>query len=176
MRLILVAALMSAAPALAEVRSATDQGFEVFKTVTVKADAARVYAMLGRPGLWWNSEHTYSGDAKNMTMLLRPGGCFCEAVPADKGAIEHGRVIYASPGKVVRLSAAFGPLQGEGAVGALTWTLEPVEGGTRIVQSYVVGGYIRGGPAKLAPLVDMVMGDQLDRLKRVLEGAPAAGK
>ena len=170
MRLFLFAALMSAAPAFAEVKSSTDQGFEVSKTVTVKADPASVYTMLGQPGRWWSSAHTYSGDAKNMTMLLRPGGCFCEAVPKDKGTIEHGRVIYASPGKALRLSSALGPLQGEGVAGALTWTLEPVEGGTRIIQSYVVGGYIRGGPAKWAPAVDGVLSEQLDRLKAVLDG------
>ncbi len=41
-------------------------------------------------------------------------------------------------------------------------------GGTEIVQTYVVGGYIRGGAEKMAPLVDMVMGQQLAGLQRRL--------
>lgn len=169
MRLILIAALACATPAGAEVKSVTEQGFEVTKTVTVKADPARAYEMLGRPGEWWNGAHSYSGDAKNMTMVLKAGGCFCEAVPKANGSVEHGRVVFAQPGKAIRLSTALGPLQGEGVAGSLTWTLEAVEGGTRVVQSYVVGGYIRGGPKQWAPLVDQVMSEQIDRFKARLE-------
>ena len=59
------------------------------------------------------------------------------------------------------LQAALGPLQSEAVVGTLTWSLRAVEGGTEIVQTYVVGGYMRGGLEPVAPLVDQVMSDQL---------------
>lgn len=170
MRLFLIAPLLAAAPLQAEVKSVTDYGFEVAKTATVKGDPAKVYATLGQPGLWWNPAHSYSGDARNMTMLLRPGGCFCEALPKDKGAVEHGRVVFAQPGKMLRLSSALGPLGAEGVSGTLTFQLKPVEGGTQVVMNYVVGGYIRGGgPKQWAPAVDMVLGEQLDRLKAYLD-------
>lgn len=173
MRLMTLIALAYAGPASAEVKSVTDIGFEVTRTVRVEADAARAYAMLGRPGQWWSSAHTYSGDARNMTMVLRAGGCFCEAIPKDRATIEHGRVLYARPGNTLRLSAALGPLQSEGVAGALSWTLKPLpQGGTEIVQNYVAGGYFRQGAKVLAPLVDMVMSEQLDRLKIVLDGPP----
>jgi hypothetical protein len=48
------------------------------------------------------------------------------------------------------------------------WRLPP-EGGTSVTQSYVVGGYIRGGMEQWAPWVDRVLDEQLQRLKSDLE-------
>jgi uncharacterized protein YndB with AHSA1/START domain len=167
-RWVLAFALM-AAPAAAEVKSATDTGFEVTKTVTVKATPAAAYAALGKPGQWWSGAHTYSGKAANLSLALKAGGCFCEVVPADKGTVEHGRVVFASPGKMLRFQGGLGPIQSEAAVGTMTWMLKPVAGGTEITQSYVVGGYVRGGAKAFAPLVDLVLGEQIDGLKRYLD-------
>ena len=153
-----------ASAAQAEVVSATPAGFEVASKVVVVVPPAEAYAALGRIGEWWNPAHSYSGSGANLSVDLRAGGCFCEKLPGG-GGIEHMRVVLAWPGKMLRLSGGLGPLQGEGASGALTWTLKPVDGGTEIVQSYVVGGYIRAGADKLAPVVDQVMGEQLERLK-----------
>jgi Polyketide cyclase / dehydrase and lipid transport len=162
-------ALLSA-PAAAEVKSVADSGFAISNRVTVKATPAQAYAALAKPGFWWDSAHTYSGDAKNLTMVIKPGGCFCEGVPADGSLIEHGRVVYAQPGKILRIHGALGPLQQEGVTGPLTWELKPsAEGGTEIINTYVVGGYIRGGTTTAAPLVDMVLGEQLARLKAYLD-------
>jgi uncharacterized protein YndB with AHSA1/START domain len=170
MRVLAVVALISAGPLAAEVKSVSDHGFEVAGTAVVKAPPAEVYQALGKVGNWWSSAHTYSGDARNMTIVVEPGGCFCEAVPAQDFRIEHGRVVYAQPGKMLRLSAALGPLQAEGASGALTWALKPLpDGQTEISMSYVVGGYVRGGIRPLAPIVDMVMIEQLGRLKAHLD-------
>jgi hypothetical protein len=38
------------------------------------------------------------------------------------------------------------------------------------MQSYVVGGYIRGGMEQWAPKVDRVLDEQLQRLKSFVEG------
>lgn len=152
----------SSAPA--EVRASSVGGFALENRATVAVSPAEAYAALGRVGRWWSSAHTYSGDAANMTLDLRVDGCFCERIPADGGAIEHGRVVYARPGQTLRLQAALGPLQAEGVTGALTWSLRAVEGGTEITQTYVVGGYMRGGLEAVAPLVDQVMAEQLRRL------------
>lgn len=161
--------VLSASPALAEVKSASPAGFDLVSTATVAAPPAEVFAALGEPGRWWSSEHTYSGDAKNMVIEARAGGCFCETVPADGSTIEHGRVVYAQPGKTLRFTGGLGPLQAEAMTGTLTWTLKPVAGGTEVTQRYVVGGYMAGGADKLAPLVDQVLGEQLARLKRHFE-------
>lgn len=161
-----VAALV-AAPAAAEVVSATPQGFEVKAQATVAASPQAVWAMIGRIGRWWSPAHTYSGKGANLRLDPRIGGCFCETLDGG-GGVEHLRVVYAAPGKMLRLQGGLGPLQGEGATGALTWTLKAVPGGTEITQTYVVGGYIRMGAEKLAPLVDGVMKEQLGRLAGAL--------
>ena len=165
----LAAALaLAAAPAAAEVKSATPAGFEVEARAVVAATPAETYRMLGRIGLWWNDAHTYSGKAANMRLQLKAGACFCETIPADGGTIEHGRIIFARPAKTLRLQGGLGPLQAEAAIGTLTWELKAVPGGTEVVQTYVAGGYMRGGADKLAPIVDRVMAEQLAGLQRRL--------
>ena len=157
----------AAAPAAAEVRSSGPGGFEVEAKVVVPAAPAAAYAMLGRIGEWWNKDHTYSGSSANLSLKAKVGGCFCERIPPN-GAIEHMRVVYARPGTILRLQGGLGPLQAEGVAATLTWTLKAVPGGTEIVQTYVVGGYVRGGAEKLAPIVDKVMAEQLSGLQRRL--------
>jgi uncharacterized protein YndB with AHSA1/START domain len=176
MKVALAIAVLVAVPALAEVKSSSDAGFEVARSITVSATPAEVYAALGRVGQWWSSAHSYSGDARNLTMPLRVGACFCEAVPKGGGMVEHGRVIYLQPGQTLRLSAALGPLQAEGAVGTLTWSLKAVPGGTEIAQSYVVGGYVRGGAGRFAAAVDGVMNEQLSRLQSHIEAPKPLSK
>jgi hypothetical protein len=160
-----VAASLAATAAGAEVKSAEAGGFEVEAKAVVAATPAEAYAMLGRIGEWWNKEHTYSGNSASMRLKLKVGGCFCERLP-EGGEIEHMRVIYARPGVTLRLQGGLGPLQELGVAGVLTWSLKPVPGGTEIVQTYRVGGYVKGGADKLAPIVDMVMTEQLAGLQR----------
>lgn len=155
-------ALLIATPAAAEVTSSSESGFATRHSVTIKASPAQVYAALLQPQKWWNSQHSWSGDAANLSLDVRPGGCFCEKLPG--GGVEHGRVIFARPEQMLRLSAALGPLQGEAVSATLSWTLAAVPEGTRVTQDYVVGGYIRGGAARLASPVDSVVGEQLERL------------
>ena len=75
----------------------TPNGFVVKFDVNVNAPAAKVYdALVGQIGSWWDPQHTYSGDAKNLSIDARPGGCFCEKLP-NGGGVEHARVIYVAP-------------------------------------------------------------------------------
>jgi uncharacterized protein YndB with AHSA1/START domain len=161
--------LVAGSTAQADIQSTTETGFALSKTVIIKQKPDAVYAALGKPGTWWASDHSWSGDAKNMSMALKAGGCFCERLPANHGMVEHGRVIFASPGKMLRLSAALGPLQGEAVTARLTWTLKPVAGGTELTQTYSVGGFLSGGGSQWAAPVDAVVSQQLDRLKAMLE-------
>jgi uncharacterized protein YndB with AHSA1/START domain len=166
----LFAVLACAAPAAAEVKSATPNGFEVATTITIAAPADRVYGALGEVGRWWSSSHTFS-RAANLSIELRAGGCFCERLK-DGGSVQHLQVVYAAPGAGLRLRGALGPLQMEGVDGTLSWALKPGEGGTDVTQSYVVGGYIRSGMEQWAPRVDRVLDEQLQRLKSFVEGKP----
>ena len=164
----LVVALALAAPAHSEVKSVTPSGFEVATVTTIAAPAERVYAGFGEVARWWSPSHTFSKDAANLSLELRAGGCFCERLK-DGGSVQHLQVVYAAPGEGLRLRGALGPLQTEGVDGTLTWSLKPVEGGTGVTQSYVVGGYIRGGMEQWAPRVDRVLDEQLQRLKSFVE-------
>ena len=166
--LVLATAVVAAAPAQAEVKSASANGFEVESRAVIAKSPQEVYAALGRVGTWWNGQHTYSGKAANMTLEPKAGGCFCETIPDGGGSIEHARVVYARPGQALRVQGGLGPLQAEAALGTLTWSLKPVQGGTEVTQTYVVGGYVRGGADKLAPIVDTVLAEQLSGLSRLL--------
>jgi uncharacterized protein YndB with AHSA1/START domain len=160
--------MLSGTPAQSA-RQVTSNGFLVKFEVSVNAPAAKVYdALVGQIGSWWDSEHTYSGDAKNLSIDARPGGCFCEKLP-NGGGVEHARVIYVGPREVLRLSGAFGPLQASGVAGTLTWKLTSGTDNTRLQLSYSVGGFIEGGFEKIAPAVEGVLRGQLDRLKQFAE-------
>jgi uncharacterized protein YndB with AHSA1/START domain len=169
----LVLSLAVAGPASAEVKSATPTGFEIVTMATISAPADRVYAALGEVGRWWSPSHTFSRDAGNLSMELHAGGCYCERLK-DGGSVQLLQVVYAAPGEGLRLRGALGPLQTEGVDGTLSWTLKPVEGGTSLTQSYVVGGYIRSGMEQWAPRVDRVLDEQLQRLKSFVEGKSPA--
>jgi uncharacterized protein YndB with AHSA1/START domain len=107
----IAAALLAAATVgHAEVVSVGATGFEVRESMHVAAPPSKVYDGLLHPASWWNSEHTFSGSAANMTLDARPGGCWCESLH-DGGSVEHLRVIYVSPGKVLRLRGGLGPFQ-----------------------------------------------------------------
>jgi uncharacterized protein YndB with AHSA1/START domain len=164
-RLALAASLAAApVPAGAEVAASGERGFASHNEVLVDASVLAAWDAMLRPGEWWNGAHTYSGDAANMSIEVKPGGCFCERVPDSGGAIEHMRVIYVAPGSTLRMTGGLGPLQAEAATGVLTMTLAPEGEMTRISWDYVVGGYMRMPMAELAPLVDQVVGEQLLRL------------
>ncbi len=164
-----------ATPAAADVKAVSDAGFVVEHSVLINASRAQVYAAVVVPSRWWNGSHSWSGSAANMTIDPLAGGCFCEALPANKGSVEHGRVVFADPGKMFRLSAALGPLQGEAVTGTLTFKLDPGPVGdtTRLTVTYVVGGYVRSGVRGFAAPVDGVIGEQVGRLAKLFGSAPA---
>ena len=147
----------------------TPTGFLVKLETNINAPTAKVYeALIGQIGLWWNPDHTYSHDAKNLSIDPRPGGCFCEKLP-NGGGVEHLRVVYVGAPQLVRFAGALGPLQASGLAGSLTWKLTGVAENTRVQLSYSVGGFIDGGFEKIAPAVEGMLSDQLSRLKLFVE-------
>ncbi len=154
--------------ATAEVVEVRDNGFLTRNEVVINANPDKVWSALIWVGHWWDPEHTYSGDARRMSMDARPGGCFCERLE-NHGGIQHGEVVYTAPGKVLRLVGALGPLQQDGVAGTLTWSLVANGAGTKLTQTYSVGGYRQGGFVEMAPLVDQVMTTQVLRLQRFIE-------
>ncbi|MFC3711373.1 SRPBCC family protein [Sphingoaurantiacus capsulatus] len=162
--------LAASAPASARVVSTQPHGFEISETAVVKAAPEVVYRTLVDIASWWDGNHSYSGNAANISIDARAGGCWCEKL-SDGGSIEHMRIVYAQPGKVLRAQGGLGPLQGEGATGSLTYTIKPAAGGgSEVTQTYVVGGYLRPGAEKLAPGVDAVMSAGFKRLVAKVDG------
>ena len=168
-----IAGALTAGPAVAAVVDSTAAGFLVREEAVMGAAPDSVYRAIARIGSWWHPDHTWSGDARNLSLDPRAGGCFCERLPG--GGVQHMTVVYAAPGRQLRLVGGLGPLQGSGVAGSLTFALAPVAAGTAVQWSYSVGGYFTGGLAGIAGAVDEVLALQLARLKGFVEtGQPGA--
>ncbi|MGV1684978.1 SRPBCC family protein [Sphingopyxis sp. NJF-3] len=165
--------MLLAPPAQAKVIDQNEIGFTVAHTAQVAATPEDVWKMLRTPEKWWSKEHSWSGDAANFWLDSQAGGCFCEKLPGDGGAmgsVQHARIVFAKPGEMMRLSGAFGPLQGEAVTGTLTIQIKKTGAGAAIRFDYVVGGYMRFKVADIAPGVDKVIGEQLRGLAAALGG------
>jgi len=161
--------LTSSTAAFAEVVAATPDGFRVKTVVTIKAAPDRVYkALVDEVGQWWESSHTFSGDAKNLSITATPGGCFCEKLPNGGGVI-HAQIVYVAPGETLRMAGAIGPLQEHGVTASQTWTFARSGEGTTVTFTFNAGGYFPGGLDKLAPVVDAVLSGHVRRLKEYVE-------
>ena len=66
-------------------------------------------------------------------------------------------VVYASPGKLLRLTGAIGPLQEAALTGTMTWTLSQAGDGTTVELIYTVGGFRVGGFRDMPTVVDGVL-------------------
>jgi hypothetical protein len=161
----------------AEIVSATPAGFSIRHVVEApNVTPPTVWAALADIGKWWDPEHTYSGDSRNLSLDAVVRGCFCEKTGLYAG-VEHAHVIYVQPPKTLRLSGALGPLQEAGLVGSLTWQIEVAGGGSRITVTYNVGGYADRPLSEWAPIVDEVLGTQVKRFGRfIATGSPEAPK
>jgi len=160
---------LAAAPAHAAVVDSAAGGFTVRHVVEVRGQAANAYrTLVDRVGQWWQADHTFSGNALNLSIDARPGGCFCELLPG-RGGVRHLTVVYADIGKLLRLTGGLGPLQDLAVEGTMTWRLTESVSTTTIEMTYKVGGYAPGGLAALAPVVDMVLGTQVGRLKTLID-------
>jgi len=165
--------LTVAVPAEATVVDVASNGFTVQVTSHIAAPPGKVYAALIQPALWWDSDHTFSGDARNLVLNAKAGGCWCEKL-TDGGSVVHLTVVYADPGKVLRLRGALGPFQGYGVDGAMTWTLKASGSGTDLSLTYALGGYYKDGFDPWSKGADSVLTDQVARLNRLVEtGSPA---
>ncbi|WP_155263442.1 hypothetical protein [Sphingomonas segetis] len=157
--------MVAAAPASAEVVSASANGFEVRETVPLVIPPDAAFSAFAELPAWWNAEHTYSGDSANLRLELTPGGCFCERIPKSGGGIEHMHVAYVEPGKRVVLTGSLGPLLYEATTGVMDVQVKTIAGGSQLTLNYKVAGFANGGAARMAPIVDSVLADQLKRLR-----------
>ncbi len=147
--------------------SATDRHIELKYAFKTAAAPSRVYTAITGPARWWDSSHTYSGNASNLSLDARAGGCWCEQL-ADGGSVQHMTVLTAMPERMLRLSGGLGPLQAGAVNAVMTWTIKHDGAGSEVTLSYLVDGYYPGGLDKVRDDVDTVLGLQLERLRAYL--------
>ena len=157
-----------------DVVDSSASGFTVKVSLTIPAPPEVVYRKIVKNiGDWWNPQHTFSGDSHNLTIEEKPMGCFCEKLP-NNGGVRHMQVVHLAPGKALILNGALGPMQSIAATGNMTFEFSPADGGTKLVVSYSVHGYLKAGMNTWAAPIDSVLGEQITRLKNYIEtGNPA---
>ncbi len=152
----------------AEVTAASAGAFVIETEAEVAASPEQTWRAVGRLPRWWNGSHTYSGDASNLSLDVRAGGCWCERWRGGQ-SVEHGRVVLVMEHEEVRtlrIFANLGPLQSMATNGVLTYTVEPRPNGAKITMTYRVSGDPGLNLDQVAPLVDQVMMEQFGRLAR----------
>lgn len=166
--LIAAAFALVASPASAEVVERSADHFVLRYAVALEAGPEDFIDALEHIGEWWSPAHTYSGDARNLSLALDPGTCFCEAMP-DGSTFDHGGVYEYDPGTGVLIDAALGPLRGKTTLSNWTIGWTGANRGSELVMSYVVRGE---GVGAMADGVDAVMDDQFHRMVRFIEYGP----
>lgn len=162
--LAVMASALAATPAMAGVVSSSPNAFHVSHTQPLVAKRSDAFELLRQPALWWDSDHTYSGDAANFRLDLTPGGCFCEHMPGG-GFVEHMRVLSFRPGEEIVLEGMLGPLRSAPARGVMILKLEDVGPNSRVTLDFKVVGFPDGDGATWAPIVDGVLDQQMKRFR-----------
>ena len=168
-----IVSVMLAAPARGEVVETSADGFSVRNAATINAPPATVYATLtDKVGGWWDPAHTFSHDARNLSVDAKPGGCFCERIPETGGGVEHMHVAFVEPGKRMVMTGSLGPLLYEATNGVMDVQVKTRAGGSILTIDYKVAGFANGGAEKMAPQVDEVLEAQLKRFRDYVTRLP----
>ncbi|HOZ27119.1 MAG TPA: hypothetical protein PK080_07145 [Hyphomonadaceae bacterium] len=163
---IILGALVSAmltVPAFAHVTAKAPDALAIQVKAEVALDRDAAWARLLDISSWWNSAHSYSGDAGNLNIDAVAGGCWCELWSG--GEVEHGRVLAVMPRELIRFDAPLGPLQEMGVSTALTFTLSDGASPSKTVVTvdFKVSGSSLSGLDKLATVIDGVITEQVTR-------------
>jgi uncharacterized protein YndB with AHSA1/START domain len=165
---------LTSQPLFAEIADVAPGGFTVRLELEIAADRDAVYdAAVGRINEWWSSDHTFSGDADNLYIEHKLGGCFCESF-SDDGGVIHMLVTFLNRGRMIRLTGGLGPLGLMGVSGNMTWEFNDTDAGTGWVVTYAVGGYSAAGLDKIAGPVEQTLAEQMQRLKALMEDGSAS--
>lgn len=164
--LILVVVTTPGAQALVSTQS--KQHFSVKIETTIKASVEEVYQQFLSVGDWWESSHTWFGDATKMYIEPKANGCFCE-VNGDKEAM-HMTVSTVIPNKNIQMIGGLGPLQSMAVSGHMSWSFEtPAEGMTKVTLKYLVKGFTGEESEIMAKAVDSVLATQLSNLEKTFK-------
>ncbi|MCM2311065.1 MAG: SRPBCC domain-containing protein [Steroidobacteraceae bacterium] len=165
----LLLALLLPGAAGAEVKLATPDALVIEHRFAIAATPMAAWNALVHPERFWPNAHTWSGEAANMSLTADAGGCFCERWSG--GSAEHGRVLMAIPGKVLRIRGSLGPFQDMGVTGVLTVTLAATATGTDATVTYRLFGNASHRLGDMASGVDPVIRQQFEGF--AAQSAPA---
>lgn len=157
--------MLAATQANAEIVEAAPDHFILKHEAQSALVPAALWARLIKPESWWHPDHSYSGDAGNLSLDVRAGGLWREEW--DGGSVTHGEVLFVNPGKQLRLDAPFGPLQAIGAKTIWTITIEPDGDGSKVTFDEISHGVAASKLDALAPAVDFVKGEAIKRLTMI---------
>lgn len=152
----------SALPVHAELVAASDTHYRQSHSATTTLSPDALWDRLIHPEQWWNPDHSYSGKAQNLSLDPQAGGLWRE--DWDGGSVTHGTVVQVIEGKLLRLEAPFGPLQGVGAYVIWTIQIEAADSGSLVTFTEVAIAPPGSALQKLAPAVDQVKAEAMERL------------
>ncbi len=148
--------------ASAEIVEASPDHYVLRQEATSSLSPEEMWARLINPASWWHPDHSYSGDANNLSLDVRAGGLWKEEWVG--GSVTHGEVIFVNPGVQIRLDAPFGPLQAIGAKTIWTITISAEDEGSKVVFDEISHGVPSSKLDELAPAVDFVKTEGIRRL------------
>ena len=154
--------LFSTTSAQAEIVEAAADRYVLKHEARTDLAPSDLWARLIKPADWWHPDHTFSGDAGNLSLAPHAGGLWRE--DWVEGSVLHGRVLHAAPGQLLRLDAPFGPLQGMAITAVWTITIKPDGDGSLVTFDETVNGVVSSKLDALAPAVDFVKGEAIRRL------------
>jgi hypothetical protein len=170
--LLLTAVVLFAAPAAAATKDVSPIGFISTFGNEINASPQDAWKSIVQLPRWWSGEHTWSGDAGNLSLDATAGGCWCERW-GNGQSVQHGVVVLVQPGSVLRVNASLGPLQELAVNAVLTISVSEKDGKTFLRMTYRVSGNSNSDLVELAPAVDGVLGTQYQRLKALIETGKA---
>lgn len=161
--LVALLALSLSVSAHAEIVSSSDTHFVLRHEGQSTRSVDEMWQRLTEPATWWHPDHTFSGDAKNLSLEPHAGGLWSEKW--EGGSVAHGRVLTVQAGKLLRMDAPFGPLQQLGAYTVWTITLSAADtGGTVVVFDEVSSAPPDTKMDEIAQAVDFVKTEAMSRL------------
>lgn len=154
--------LIAAGGAAADIVEATPERYVLRQEASSVLAADTLWARLIKPASWWHPDHTYSGDAANLSLEATAGGLWRE--DWQGGSVLHGQVLLVLDGSTLKLDAPFGPLQDLAVTVVWTISVTSEGSGSRVVFDEIANGTAASKLDALAPAVDFVKTEAIRRL------------
>ncbi|GHA20159.1 hypothetical protein GCM10008090_32580 [Arenicella chitinivorans] len=151
----------------ADVIQASADHFTLRQEASSVLPPPQLWQRLIQPQLWWHPEHTYSGNAGNLSLDPVAGGVWAERWEGN--SVIHGTVVNVAAGTMLRLDAPFGPLQERAVDVVWTISIQAHETGSLVIFEEVANGTNASGLDELAKAVDYVKTEAIKRLVTIAD-------